>query len=259
MEQADATTLLERIEKRLEAVGISERAASLKAFGNPGGIRNVRHGQSKAPTIEFFSKLAPVLGVEPSWLAFGAEGTSMAAPVVAGVAAQTITEGGKQMVAAMTLKAPKIVGEVAAGHWRDVGDEVDAPSYEAVDLPLTVGYPAEAQFGLVVRGASINRVALDGDVLTCVQAKAINYKPKAGDLVIAERRRYSRSQIETTAKRLHKGENGGFELHPDSDDPRHQTKIPLGTDDGDETVEVEVVGLVTFVVRRMRQSADQSI
>lgn len=250
MEQSDATTILQRIEKRLKAVGLSERAASLKAFGNPGGIRNVRHGQSKAPTIEFFAKLAPVLDVEPAWLAFG-EGTSYAAPMLAEQLAAQMGAG-KQMVAAMTLKAPKIVGEVAAGQWRDVGDEVDAPTYETGDLPLTVGYPPEAQFGLVVRGASINRVALDGDVLICVQAKAINYKPKAGDLVIAERRRYSRSQIETTAKRLRKGENGGFELHPDSDDPRHQTKIPLSTDDGDETVEVEVVGLVTFAVRRMR-------
>lgn len=246
MERADATTLLQRIEQRLEATGLTERSASIQAFGNPGGIRNVRHGQSKSPTVDFFAKLAPVLDVAPAWLAFG------------GNDAESTHDAGSTRSAA-PISGPRLIGEVAAGLWRDVGDGTDLPSYDAIELPLMVGQPPEAQFGLLVRGPSINRVAQDGDILTCVRARAIKYRPTAGDLVIAERRRESGALVETTAKRLHKSEDGQLELRPDSDDPRHQTAIPLGTDDGDETVTVEIIALVNFAIRRPHIRAERSV
>lgn len=239
MERNPTSDFLERIAARLEATGKSERAASIEAFGNPGGIRNARHGLSKAPTIEFFAKLAPVLDVAPEWLAWGANDAQA-------------TQGHT------ILRGPRIVGKVAAGTWRDTEIE-DEGEQDGGEIPIAPGFPIEAQYGLEVDGPSINRIALPGDILVCVDIRKIRHRPKPGELVIAQRRRGGGALVETTAKRLHMNDDGSLELRPESTHPSHQKAVPLGTDDGDETVEVEIIGLVQFAIRCTRQSETTSI
>jgi hypothetical protein len=224
--QPDLSPLARRIAERLKVVGLSERQASMKAFGNIGAIRNVRTGASKHPGIDFCETLAPLLGVTPQWLAFGA-GEEAAEPAPA----PTIP----------------IVGEVAAGTWRSVDTAVDEPDFGDTRLPADPEWPVEAQVAFRVRGTSINRVAPDGFFLGCVDIHRVQYRPQRGDLLVIERQSGDGSQIERTVKRLRVDARGERSLIPDSTDPDHQDAIPLSRGDGDETETVRVLALVTWV------------
>lgn len=63
-----ATTLAERIQQRLTAVGKSPRAASLEATGQPDAIRDILSGKSATPRLSTIKKLANALDTTPSWL-----------------------------------------------------------------------------------------------------------------------------------------------------------------------------------------------
>lgn len=64
-------TIKDRIQQRLEAVGLSARAASLKATGSDGTIRNILTDKSADPRLGTLQKLAPVLDTTVEWLLYG--------------------------------------------------------------------------------------------------------------------------------------------------------------------------------------------
>lgn len=66
-------TLADRIQKRLDVLGISERAASLSATGSDATIRMIRTGKSQNPRSDTIAKLAAVLKTTPQWLLTGDE------------------------------------------------------------------------------------------------------------------------------------------------------------------------------------------
>jgi SOS-response transcriptional repressor LexA len=154
-----------------------------------------------------------------------------------------------------------VIGEVAAGRWLEADDHVDVPAYDPVPVQPDARWRVEDQYGLVVRGTSLNRIAVDGDILACVSAVAIRYKPAEDDLVIVEMRRNSGLLRQRTAKRYMK-QNSHIELWPDSDDPRWQKPIiiPKGPtalesmiEDEDGRIEVSIIALVTWVHRPIQR------
>ena len=63
-----------------------------------------------------------------------------------------------------------IRGEVAAGLWREVDDMNQ--DLEPLGFEMTIAipdYPAELQFGLRVRGESLNKIAPNGSTLHCLE------------------------------------------------------------------------------------------
>jgi phage repressor protein C with HTH and peptisase S24 domain len=68
-------TLADRIQQRLDALGLSERAASIAATGSDGTIRMIRLGKSENPRGDTLRKIARVLQVSEQWLLTG-EGPS---------------------------------------------------------------------------------------------------------------------------------------------------------------------------------------
>jgi len=75
-------TIADRIAQRLEALGLSERDASLQAGASADFIRNIRRNKSKAPRGNTIDRLARVLEVTTEWLTTGQEevaGTEMIA------------------------------------------------------------------------------------------------------------------------------------------------------------------------------------
>lgn len=127
-----------------------------------------------------------------------------------------------------SIQTAFIVGEVAAGIWRE-------PDLEFEKIPTTVvvdeRWPPGAVFLLRVSGTSINRQAKDGDLVLCLDAFAAPRDFQDGDWVIAERVRGG--TVEMTVKRVRGSKSAGFLLYPDSDDPRHQTPLPVGKNDGE--------------------------
>jgi transcriptional regulator with XRE-family HTH domain len=69
--RAMANELKYRIDKRLKAVGMSARAASLAAGMSGDAIRNIQRGLSAAPNTDTMLKLARVLECRLSWLMAG--------------------------------------------------------------------------------------------------------------------------------------------------------------------------------------------
>jgi hypothetical protein len=71
-------TLVDCVESRLKALGISANKASMLATGQPDAIRNLRRavkdGTRRGVTTATLSALAPVLKTTPEWLLTGSDG-----------------------------------------------------------------------------------------------------------------------------------------------------------------------------------------
>lgn len=145
----------------------------------------------------------------------------------------------------VTIVAIHTKGEVAAGRWLDLDGEVDANDFEQHPVAPDQRYPIESQYGLIVRGTSINRVAQAGDVLHCIDLGLTGIEPVDGKLVIVERRRAQLGQKEVTAKRISRSGNVIF-LTPDSTDGRWKP-IELDTANPPEDEEIAVVAIVIGV------------
>lgn len=236
MNDTATADFIARIEDRIAALGTTERAVSIKAFGHHKGIAQMRTG--KSPGIEQFRKLAGPLRTTAAYLAYG-DGAADAAPAR--------RQAGR-------LALVPIAGEVAAGQWLEVDTVVDAPAFTGQSLAPDPRFPAEAQFAVVVRGTSINRVAPDGALLHCVDPRQLRRQPQAGELVIVERKRHGGQDLERTAKRYRPTETG-HEFWPDSTDARHRPIIVDTSDEPEEGTSIEVIGLVLRVAHQVDAGA----
>lgn len=139
-----------------------------------------------------------------------------------------------------------VLGEVAAGIWLEIMTEPER--FEDVPVTPSPSHPANAQYGLIVRGESLNKIAKNGDTLHCVSVQQTNMDVKDGDLVIVERVDAS-GKRETTAKRLRR--NGHFELWPESDHPAHQKPIIVPNDPHEMNEEISVIAKVIGLYREI--------
>lgn len=147
----------------------------------------------------------------------------------------------------VTIVAIPTKGEVAAGRWLDLDGVVDENDFEQHPVAADPRYPIDAQFGLIVLGTSINRIAQAGDVLHCVDIGISGIQPVDNKLVIVERRRAQLGQKEVTAKRITRQGNT-IRLLPDSTDPRW-TPIEYDSTDQTEDEEIVIVAVVIGVYR----------
>ena len=149
-----------------------------------------------------------------------------------------------------------IRGEVAAGLWREI-DELSQDRWSEnnqhhVEYAPTIvlpGYPPEQQFGLYVRGESLNKIAPDGSVLHCLEyINGDAWHVKDGELVVVQRTKYQGAMIETTAKRVRR--NGDiFELWPESNHPDFQEPLIVpGYLDAESTEEIRIFAKVLKIL-----------
>lgn len=145
-----------------------------------------------------------------------------------------------------------VKGQVAAGLWLEL-EHADIEPFDPLPVALDMRYPAEAQYGLVVRGTSINKFAADGDVLVCLDIGMTGVQILDNDMVVVERVKHQAGLREVTAKRI-RFVQGGKELWPESDDPRFQT--PLLLRDGDwmsgEDDHIRVIARVEWAFKHAR-------
>lgn len=227
--QIDRAALLERIETRLSELGLSETEAAKRSGLGKDAIRDIRRRPKASPQISTIRGLATGLAVRPEWLAFGV--------------------GEKLDPQQSEPEGAPVIGEVAAGHWREVDtSNVDEACYELVPVPPDTRWPRDAQYGLVVRGTSINKLASDGDILLCVDLMRAGIRYKNGDLVVVERHRDGGALKEVTAKRVvHNGDK--VELWPESTDPRYQEPIVLDGATRQEGENARVIAIVAWIYK----------
>lgn len=147
-----------------------------------------------------------------------------------------------------------ITGAVAAGQWLDIDVEMDPRDFEQFPIAADPAYPYEAQYGLIVRGNSMNRVFTSGEVLHCLDVWKASVEPEEDDIVIVERIRAQASQREVTAKRITK-RGKLIVLSPDSTEAKWKPIEfnPKDGHDGDEEVRVVAVVLATYRPIRKRK------
>ena len=138
-------------------------------------------------------------------------------------------------------------GEVAAGQWLDLDVDVDPRDLEQFPITADPAYPHDAQYGLIVRGNSMNRVFDNGEVMHCLDLLMAKLEPEENDIVIVERVRAQAGQREVTAKRITK-RGKLIVLNPDSTESKWKPIEfnPKDGHDGDEEVRVVAVVLATY-------------
>lgn len=228
--------VLNRVEERLEALGMSAQAASIAAGLSKDAIRNMRRAANKGDrsgvSTKTINALAKALETTPGWLMTGD-----------GSPNDTVTPSANAIVMV------PVVGYVEAGVWRE------ADHFESMDLgelPFpTNGTDPNALYVLNVNGTSANQIAPEGSSVVCASLDAV--EPRDGDLVHVQRERAG--LYESTLKRVHRTE-AGLELRTASTDPKwlrpdgSQTVIQID-DQGSET-EARIMGVVVYEIRKLR-------
>jgi transcriptional regulator with XRE-family HTH domain len=153
----------------------------------------------------------------------------------------------------------RVIGEVAAGMWREVSlaeasssDAEDGDPYPPIPHVMDARYPGLRQFALRVTGNSMNEKFPDGGYVICVNYWDARREKRDGDYVVVER--IDGAKYEYTIKRL-KRSGKGWELRPESSDPRYQRPVRLteatGTERDNPDITVELKGLVIWASARI--------
>lgn len=213
-----------RIKSARTAKGLSQGDVAAKLRVTRNAVSQWEHNKS-TPKSKTLDKLAVILGRSKQWIESGRE---LHFPIVEGL---------------------RLQGTVAAGVWLEAQESQDS-EVERVPVAPDQRYPADAQYALRVVGNSVDKVAADGSVVTCVDVQESGIDVRPGDLVWVERRRGG--LVESTVKRLRKGTNG-LELWPESNDPLHQEKLSVGAREAD--TEVLIRGLVIHVLTPVPRGA----
>jgi hypothetical protein len=208
--------------KLAEFLGIGANSVSRMLNDDPGKEMRDIKANELARMREFFGTLPPIVG---------------------GVSGEKIS----RLVPVDTPKGSvRVTGKVAANTWLDV-DDMDFDFDDIEYVPASNEYPISMQFGLLIEGNCLNKIASHGDRLVCLNIIDADYRPIDGDLVIVQRSKFAGQMIERTAKRLRRAAKG-FELWPESTDPTHQDPIVLY--EKPDGVDIQIIGKVLWIVRR---------
>ena len=222
-------TIGERIRELRSAIGISQAELADKVGMTQTGIASIESGTVSRPRR--IVEIARALGVSPEDL-------------LDDDAAHHIKQARKAMMEASYFRTRdgeairdiagrlvdtahiKVIGEVAAGVWRDPkqADEVEHRHLPVLIDPLI---PIGSQFAFVVRGESANRIARDGDIAVCVDLGLPQSRVDSFDLVVFERQIGEDGPIERTLRRILQIGPNEAELSYDSDDPRYNETVTL--------------------------------
>jgi transcriptional regulator with XRE-family HTH domain len=225
------STLQKRVRERMDALGLNAFQAAKDAGLGSSYVRDILRGKTRVPNAENIAKLATALKTTPEFLMGRSSGDSTIRPVAARV------------------EGVPVLGRVAASAWYAVDDHtIDDIDYDDIErIPSVSGYPVEWQFGMIVEGNCLNKIAQDGDRLVCLDLIKSQIDIQEDDLVIVERTKFNGEMRQRTAKRV-KRTKSGFELWPESTDPAHQEPILL--DDAVKGENIRVWAKVLWVLRK---------
>lgn len=144
-------------------------------------------------------------------------------------------------------------GRIQAGAWLEVQD-LDQDQPRRVPAAFDPRFPRDAQFLLDVSGDSVDQLRIfDGDLVHCVDVRAIGYTPVTDDIVVVERTRFHGAEREVTLKQIEVTPEGPI-FWPRSSNPRWRE--PVDWREGverPENIEVQVTGLVLTSIRQFRR------
>jgi len=218
--------ILARIEKRLEALDLSESAAG-KLAGKPDAIRNLRRALEKdertGVSTATLNALAPVLKTTAVWLFAGAgpEATDAEAGSSAVPETSPMPSGEIEVASSrQPIIAVVYAGLVEAGTFREVSDFTDLEP-EEIYQPADPEFPHVRQLAFDVRGDSMNdlkpRPILKGDRVVALDFEGLKNRVAlhSGMVVIVQQSLNGGLLIERSVKQLEVYEDR-YEFHPRS-------------------------------------------
>lgn len=139
-----------------------------------------------------------------------------------------------------------IIGAVQAGVFREA---LEWPEEDWKQAPVSAlnAWRHLPQFGLDVRGPSMNRIYPDGSTVICVKWFDAGLElPQAVGKRVVVLRREPGGGVEATVKELHQDEFGAYWLWPKSTDPNYQTPLKVRSLVGksEDSDDVRIVALV---------------
>lgn len=138
---------------------------------------------------------------------------------------------------------------IQAGAWLQAED-LDQSAPRTFPVARDPRFSNAPQWLSEVVGDSMNAVPIfEGDLVHCVDAVAIGYFPKTGDLVEVERLRFGGQERELTLKRVEVTDQG-VRLWPQSTNPRWSEPLEFTEGATEEGVEVRIRALVVSSIRR---------
>jgi transcriptional regulator with XRE-family HTH domain len=219
-------SLLNRIDARLQEIGMSREGAARLAGRSRDFIRNLEKNPDKPtiPRADHLFALARVLQCAPGYLL--GESEDVGSPP------------SKRPVHTRLLE---VRYRVEAGPWREVEDMTE--SYGQHEVPVSLRYASFPQWLEEVVGDCLDKLILPGRLVHVVDAIELGYSPADGDIVVVERRRAglrerTLKQVEITGRRIM--------LWPRSNNPKWQEPldVSLVLREASDDIEVEIVGLV---------------
>lgn len=243
----DMQKLVERIELRLEALGLSASEASERATGSKDTIRNwkraAKAGSKTGATVRALEPVAKVLETSVSWLV-------------------EETEGGEHLSGAVAVHPGEplsYAGIVQAGDFRPVDEHFDQDDGDHMVPPGIYRhpqYPDVRQAAWQVRGDSMDEAGIR-DGMWVVGAMYLDYVDRVGELfngqyVVVERTRHGGSERELTVKEVQFA-RGGMRLVPRSSNKAHREFFVALDNDADP--DTETVGIIAVVLTSVNDHA----
>lgn len=231
-EVAMETSLQKRLRIRMDILGINAYDAAKRAGLGESFVRDILRGKSRNPTVEKLEKLATALNTTVDWF-------------LGDAAAGAIPDAPTSTVAHAELNGLVVKGDIQAGTWLDMSIVDDDPEQrEVIPVARDPRFPYAKQYGLRVKGDSMDLEFPDGSYVSVVDFADSGLSIRAGLIVHVERR--SGHLVEATLKVIDHASDGEMLLAPRSSNPKHQ---PLRLD-GDDATEIVICGVVTGSYRR---------
>jgi len=219
------TSLQKRLKFRMDFLGLNAYQTAKKAGLGDSFVRDILRGRTRSPSAENLAKLAAALDTTPDYFTLEAE------PV----------EPPKAQP--LPISGLAVVGDIQAGTWLDRSLFDDGHEQEIIPVARDPRFPRAKQYGLRVKGDSMDREFPDGSYVTCVDYYDSGLNMKDGLIVHVER--HNGPLVEVTLKAI-EHVDGQLMLTPRSTNPKH---VPLKLE-GDAGSEIIVKGVVIGSYRR---------
>jgi len=219
------TSLQKRLKFRMDFLGLNAYQTAKKAGLGDSFVRDILRGRTRSPSAENLAKLAVALDTTPDYFTLDAEPVEPA------------------KVQALPISGLAVVGDIQAGHWLDSTLFDDGHEQEIIPVARDPRFPRAKQYGLRVKGDSMDREFPDGSYVTCVDFYDSGLNMKDGLIVHVER--HNGPLIEVTLKAI-EHVDGQLMLTPRSTNPKH---VPLKIE-GDAGSEIVIKGVVIGSYRR---------
>ncbi|GJD63780.1 S24 family peptidase [Methylobacterium frigidaeris] len=245
MELAD---ILSRIERRLQAVGMSEHAAGTAA-GKPDAIRNLRRALEKdgrqGVSTATLNALAPVLRTTPVWLFAGVGREDIDGATES--KRPDVSEDQVEELVPVSQRSVQVLygGFVEAGSFREISEFTDVDP-EKIYLPPDKDHPRVRQIAFDVKGESMNdlkpRPILPGDRVITLDYEGLGGRVAlhTGMVVVVQQSLEGGHLVERSIKQLEVYEDR-YEFHPRSTLKRHKPIIVRHDMEADDGREVRIL------------------